>query len=92
MSLHRILRPGGRFILRDMASNSRVVMWLINHIEVPIANKVMHKGTSMYIQGLICSGFVTQAECNWSCMRSEKGSGIIAWSGRGSSVIGNGIP
>ena len=44
MSLHRVLRPGGRFILRDMASNSRVMMWLINHIEIPAANKVMHKG------------------------------------------------
>ncbi len=44
MSLHRVLRPGGRFILRDMASNSRVMMWLMNHIEIPIANKVMHKG------------------------------------------------
>jgi SAM-dependent methyltransferase len=44
MSLHRVLRPGGRFVLRDMASNSRVMMWLINHIEIPAANKVMHKG------------------------------------------------
>lgn len=43
-SLHRVLRPGGRFILRDMASNSRVLMWFMNHIEIPIANKVMHKG------------------------------------------------
>lgn len=44
MSLYRVLRPGGRFILRDMASNSRIVMWFMNHIEIPIANKVMHKG------------------------------------------------
>ncbi len=44
MSLHRVLRPGGRFILRDMASNSRLLMWGINHIEIPLANKVMHKG------------------------------------------------
>ena len=44
MSLHRVLRPGGRFILRDMASNSRVIMWLINHIKIPTANKVMRKG------------------------------------------------
>ena len=31
MSLHRVRRRG-------------VMLWLINHIEVPIANKVMHKG------------------------------------------------
>ena len=30
--------------IRDMASNSRIMMWLMNHIEIPIANKVMHKG------------------------------------------------
>ena len=44
MSLHRVLRPGGRFILRDMASNSRLVMWFMNHIEIPIGNKVLRKG------------------------------------------------
>ncbi len=41
---HRVLRPNGRFILRDMASNSRLLMWFMNRIEIPIANKVMHKG------------------------------------------------
>lgn len=42
--MSQVLRPGGRFILRDMASSSRLLMWFINHIEIPIANKVMHKG------------------------------------------------
>lgn len=44
MSLHRILRPGGRLILRDMASGSRLIMWFINHIEIPAANKLLRKG------------------------------------------------
>lgn len=43
-SLHQVLRPGGRFILRDMASKSRLLLWFINHIEIPIANKVLRKG------------------------------------------------
>lgn len=43
-SLRRVLRPGGRFILRDMASGSRAMMWLINHIEIPLANRFLHKG------------------------------------------------
>lgn len=30
-SLHRVLHPGGRLILRDMASKSGLVMWFINH-------------------------------------------------------------
>ena len=44
MSLYRVLRPGGRFILRDMASNSRLVMWFMNHIEIPIGNKILRMG------------------------------------------------
>lgn len=43
-SLQRVLRPGGRFILRDMAAKGRVTMWFINHIEIPFVNKVLHKG------------------------------------------------
>ncbi len=43
-SLNRVLRPGGRLVLRDMASNSRLLMRFINHIEIPLANKIMRKG------------------------------------------------
>lgn len=44
LSLKRVLKPGGRFILRDMASASKVMMWLINHIELPVSNKLLKKG------------------------------------------------
>ena len=37
-SVKRCLRPGGRLILRDMTSNSKVVQWLCNHIEMPIVH------------------------------------------------------
>ena len=43
-SLYRVLRPGGRLILRDMASRSAFMMWLFNHIEIPFVNKVLHRG------------------------------------------------
>lgn len=43
-NLHRVLHGGGRFILRDMASNSKVLMWIMNHIEIPFANKMAKKG------------------------------------------------
>ncbi|MCM1189604.1 MAG: methyltransferase domain-containing protein [bacterium] len=43
-SLRRVLRPGGRLILRDMAANSSLVMWLVNHIEMPVLNKILRKG------------------------------------------------
>ena len=35
---------GGRLVFRDMASNSRLVMWLVNHIEMPVINKILRKG------------------------------------------------
>ena len=44
MSLHRVLRPGGRLVLRDMASDNGAVMWFINHIEIPLCNRLLHKG------------------------------------------------
>lgn len=43
-SLHRVLRPGGRLILRDMAAKSKTMMWFFNHIEIPVINKVLRKG------------------------------------------------
>lgn len=43
-SLRRVLRPGGRLILRDMASNSGLLMWFMNRIEIPLANRFMGKG------------------------------------------------
>lgn len=43
-SLRRVLRPGGRLILRDMAAKSGALMWFFNHIEIPVINKVLHKG------------------------------------------------
>ena len=42
--LYRVLCPGERLILRDMASTSAFRMWIFNHIEIPFANKVLHKG------------------------------------------------
>ena len=43
-SLHKVLRPGGRLVLRDMASGSGLLMWFFNRIEIPLINKLLHKG------------------------------------------------
>lgn len=37
----RVLRPGGRLILRDYTSSDFVV-WLMNHVELPLARLVGH--------------------------------------------------
>ena len=44
LSLRKVLRPGGRFILRDMASSSELLMWLMNRVESPLLNRFMGKG------------------------------------------------
>ena len=38
---HRVLRPGGKLILRDYTSND-VVVWLMNTFEMPLAHLVGH--------------------------------------------------
>lgn len=43
-NVNRVLTKGGRLILRDMTSSSYMVRWLINNIEIPLANRVLHKG------------------------------------------------
>lgn len=44
LSLHRVLRPGGRLVLRDMAAKSKVIMWFFNHIEIPVLRTLLRKG------------------------------------------------
>lgn len=39
-SVYRVLKPGGRLILRDVTFNSRLVRWYCNHIELPALNHI----------------------------------------------------
>ena len=43
----RVLSKGGRFVLRDYTSNSFVI-WLMNHIEMPLAHLVGHGDCKVY--------------------------------------------
>ncbi len=43
-NLKRVLRPNGRFILRDMTAKNKIVLWLINHIELPLLRTLAKKG------------------------------------------------
>lgn len=43
-SVSRVLRGGGRLILRDMASRKKWLMYLVNHVEIPLINKIAKKG------------------------------------------------
>lgn len=39
-SVYRVLRPGGRFVLRDMTMRTAPVRWFCNHIEMPLAHLI----------------------------------------------------
>lgn len=41
-SVKRCLRPGGRLILRDVTSENKLLVWLMDHIELPLANLCGH--------------------------------------------------
>lgn len=43
-NVYRILKPNGRFILRDMTVTNKCLMWATNHIELPLGNKFAGKG------------------------------------------------
>lgn len=46
-SAYRVLRRGGRLILRDYTS-SNFVVWLMNHLELPLANLLGHGDVKIY--------------------------------------------
>ncbi len=43
-NVYRVLKPGGRFILRDVTVPFAPAMWFFNHIEMPILNRFAGKG------------------------------------------------
>ena len=47
-SVYRVLRPGGRLILRDMTAKTAPVRWIINHVELPLVNLLGHGDVRVY--------------------------------------------
>ena len=41
-SVKRCLRPNGRLILRDVTSDNKILVWLMNTLEMPLANICGH--------------------------------------------------
>ncbi len=46
--VHRVLRPGGRLILRDVTFRCSLVRWYVNHIELPVLNKLGYGDVRIY--------------------------------------------
>ena len=47
-SVYRVLRPGGRLVLRDMTAGYAPVRWFMNHVELPIVNLAGHGDVHVY--------------------------------------------
>ena len=47
-SVYRVLRPGGRLVLRDMTMKSGAVRWICNHLEMPLAHLAGHGDVRIY--------------------------------------------
>ena len=41
-SVERCLRPGGRLVLRDVTTDSKLLRWFMDNIELPFANLCGH--------------------------------------------------
>ena len=46
-SVKRCLRKGGRLILRDMTSDNKFIVWIVDKIELPLANICGHGDVKM---------------------------------------------
>lgn len=41
-SVYRVLRPGGRLVLRDYTASSAALLWVCNHVEMPLVHLLGH--------------------------------------------------
>lgn len=69
--------------MQDMASKSKVMMWFFNHVEIPLINRVLHKGGVQLTDDLCSSvGSLTNATKIANTLQTVKGirvdSGTIA--------------
>ena len=77
-SVYRVLRPGGRLILRDMTMDSAAVRWFCNTIEMPLAHLIGKGDVRIYgredigelckIAGLHMESFEKRGFCRLHCV------------------------
>ena len=63
--VHKVLKPGGRLILQDYTSFNWLV-WLMNHIEMPLANLIGHGDVRAYPRNEV------RAMCSKAGLKVEK--------------------
>ena len=73
-SAYRVLKKGGRLVLRDYTSSDFVV-WLMNHLEMPLANLVGHGDVKIHK----ASEFISMAQkAGFTVLTMEKQKGFRA--------------
>ena len=73
-SAYRVLKKGGRLVLRDYTSSDSVV-WLMNHLEMPLANLVGHGDVKIHK----ASEFISMAQkAGFTVLTMEKQKGFRA--------------
>ncbi len=65
--VYRVLRPGGRLILRDMTAKTAFVRWIINRVEMSLINLAGHGDVHVYGTG------EARALCGKAGLRMESG-------------------
>ena len=73
-STYRVLRKGGRLVLRDYTSSDFIV-WLMNHLEMPLANLAGHGDVKIHK----VTEFIAMAEkAGFTVLTMEKQKGFRA--------------
>lgn len=70
-SVERVLRPGGRLILRDNTASDALV-WLMNRLELPLANLVGHGDVRVYTRREI-KAMTEAAGLHLECLEQRRG-------------------
>lgn len=76
-SVFRVLRPGGRLILRDITMKWAITRWLCNNIETPIINLLGHGDVRIYGK-MMSKSFATMRGFAWNCLKREDPAECIA--------------
>ena len=76
-SVYRVLKPGGRLILRDMTTDNKVVRWLVSHLEMPLAAAIGKGDVDMLRREDVAAG-MEKAGLKVECCEVRKGMRLHA--------------
>lgn len=84
--LIRVLRPNGRLILQDYTAPS-IVLWFMNHTEMPLANLIGHGDVKAYSLDEILILMSLHLGLHWNSMVIAMGKKTWMKNGTGLSLL-----